>query len=53
MLYTFECTKCHKRFEVTESLAQREKGGEKCPDCGSRKVAQKLTPAFLATSRKS
>jgi putative FmdB family regulatory protein len=53
MQYTFECNKCHKRFEVRESLAEHERGREKCPECGSRKVEQKLAPAFLATSRKS
>lgn len=53
MQYAFECSKCHKRFEVTESLAEHERGKEKCPECGSRKVEQRLSAPFVATSKKS
>lgn len=53
MQYTFECTKCHKRFEVSESLAEHERGKEKCPECGTQKVEQRLTAPFVATSKKS
>lgn len=53
MQYTFECTKCHKRFEVSESLAERERGKEKCPECGTQKVEQRLAAPFVATSKKS
>ena len=53
MQYTFECTRCHKRFDVTESLAERARHKEKCPECGSKKVEQRLSAPFVATSKKS
>lgn len=41
----FSCKKCHRKFEVTCHIGEREAKGV-CPKCGSHKVEQKLTAAF-------
>jgi putative FmdB family regulatory protein len=52
--YEFECLKCGHRFELQQTFADHDKHkGEKCPKCGSQKVQQVITPAFVQTSKKS
>jgi putative FmdB family regulatory protein len=46
-VYEFTCKKCGRSFEVTCHMDDREAKAV-CPKCGSRKVVQKLTAAFLS-----
>lgn len=51
--YSYECRRCRKKFVEILSFDEYEKGGRKCPKCGSRDVVQVLEPFFAKTSRKS
>ena len=54
MIYTFQCGKCAKRFEVSESLAEHERHVEACPHCGSKNVQRRFDSGVqVKTSRKS
>ncbi len=53
MEYTFQCRQCGERFPVTESLEQHERHQEKCPECGSEDVEQRLERVYVNTSKKS
>ena len=51
--YVFLCKKCNKEFTRILPISELEKGGIKCPHCGSGK-GQQLVAAFSAvTSKKS
>jgi putative FmdB family regulatory protein len=50
--YDYRCNKCRKKFSLTISLAEHDKG-VKCPKCGSRKVEQQISGFFAKTGRKS
>ena len=50
--YDFRCQACKKRFSLTITVAERDRG-VKCPKCNSRKVEQNITPFFAKTTRKS
>jgi putative FmdB family regulatory protein len=51
--YEFFCEACQKRFSVVLTLAEFEKGGVKCPHCGSTKVEQQWAAFYAVTSKKS
>jgi putative FmdB family regulatory protein len=52
-LYSYECTKCRERFDVTRSIAEHDAHREKCPKCGHKSVRQLMSTFFAQTSRKS
>jgi putative FmdB family regulatory protein len=51
--YSFECRKCHERFDVTRSISEHGKRREKCPKCGGHDVDQRMSTFFAKTARKS
>lgn len=51
--YDFRCGSCRKRFTLSLTLAQRERGRIKCPKCGSSKAEPVFSAFFAKTSRKS
>jgi putative FmdB family regulatory protein len=54
--YEFRCEKCDKIFEQIWSLAEydkRIKEKNKCPACGSTKVARAISVVQVKTSKKS
>jgi len=51
--YEFFCASCEKTFSTTLSLAEYEKGKMVCPKCGGRKLTQRVTMSYAATSKKS
>lgn len=52
-VYDYRCTKCHKKFSVTMSIAEHETKKVKCPKCGSSKVERQLAAFYVVTSKKS
>jgi putative FmdB family regulatory protein len=51
--YVFFCEKCKKEFTVVLHIAELEKGGIKCPECGAENVHQELAEFSAVTSKKS
>jgi len=51
--YIFICEACKKEFTVILHISELEKGGVKCPACGSEKVQQGLAAFSAVTSKKS
>lgn len=51
--YEFMCESCEKGFEMTLTIAEREKAKTLCPSCGSQKVIPQLAGFTAKTSRKS
>jgi len=51
--YEFKCENCKKRYSVSLSISDREKGKFKCPKCGSRKSQAVLGNFYAKTSKKS
>ena len=51
--YEFLCKDCNKKFSLTLSLAEYEKGGFKCPHCESKKVEQRWAAFYAVTGKKS
>ena len=51
--YEFFCQACEKQYSVVLTLAEYEKGGTKCPHCGSDKVEQRWAAFYAVTSKKS
>ena len=51
--YIFSCQACEKEFTQVLHVAELEKGGIKCPHCGSEKVEQKVAAFSAVTSKKS
>jgi len=51
--YQFICQDCADRFDVVESVAERERQRQRCPGCGSREVRQNLHGIQVRTARKS
>lgn len=41
-ILVFECTQCHKRFDILTTFDRKE--DVKCPDCKSRELKQLITP---------
>ena len=51
--YEFYCEKCRKEVSMTLSIGERERGGYKCPGCGSKELKPLMGTFFSKTSRKS
>jgi putative FmdB family regulatory protein len=51
--YVFVCRDCKKDFTEHLHMSDLDKGGIKCPHCGSEKVDQKYTEFAAVTSKKS
>ena len=51
--HQFVCQECANRFDVVESVAERERHRQQCPGCGSRDVHQNLSGIQVRTARKS
>ena len=51
--YVFICRDCHKEFTEQLHMADLDKGGVKCPHCGSERVEQEVTAFAAVTSKKS
>lgn len=51
--YDFLCQDCQKKFTKILTISELEKGGVKCPECGSDKVRQQLAGFFAITRKKS
>jgi len=51
--YEFYCEKCKKEVTLTVSIAERERGGYKCPGCGGKALKPLLGTFFSKTSRKA
>ena len=51
--YVFLCQDCHKEFSTTLHIADLEKGGAVCPQCGGKRVTQQVAEFSAVTSKKS
>lgn len=51
--YEYQCQKCKGLFNVILSMAEHDRGGVTCPDCGSSKVVQQFSVFYAKTSKKS
>jgi putative FmdB family regulatory protein len=51
--YTFVCKDCKNTFTRILHVSDLDKGGIKCPECGSEKVEQQVAPFFAVTGKKS
>ena len=51
--YDFRCQKCKRKFSKTMHMSDLDKGGVKCPRCGSKKVEQLVATFSVVTSKKS
>ena len=51
--YEYRCEKCRMEFNKVQSIAERDRGGLRCPGCGSEQVYQRVSQFTAQTSRKS
>lgn len=51
--YVFICQACKKDFTLVLHISELEKGGSKCPHCGSSDIKQQLATFSAVTSKKS
>jgi putative FmdB family regulatory protein len=51
--YEFRCKECKKKFSLTLSIKEREKGKIACPKCRSKKAEPLFAPFYAKTSKKS
>jgi putative FmdB family regulatory protein len=52
--YEYRCHDCDHRFEIHERISEHEEPSTpECPECGSRKTEQVLSPFFPDTSSKT
>jgi putative FmdB family regulatory protein len=51
--YVFLCQDCNKEFTEFLHIADLEKGGIACPNCGSQRVSQQVASFSAVTSKKS
>jgi putative FmdB family regulatory protein len=51
--YEFMCETCKKPFELTLTIAEREKTKPTCPACKGTKVEPQLASFMTQTSKKS
>jgi putative FmdB family regulatory protein len=51
--YEFLCEKCKKPFELTMTLAEREKAKPACPKCKDTKVVPQFGDFMAQTKKKS
>ncbi len=52
-IYEYECKKCHKRFEIVESIREHGTKAAKCPECKSTSVERVYSGLRVQTSKKS
>jgi putative FmdB family regulatory protein len=51
--YVFLCQDCNKEFTLILHIADLEKGDVACPNCGGKRVTQKVAAFSAVTSKKS
>ncbi len=51
--YVFLCQSCNKEFTQILHITDLDKGGVKCPHCGSENVQQQVAAFTAVTSKKS
>ncbi len=51
--YDYHCEKCGRQFTLSQSIAEHDKKQTICPECGSDKVTQLISPFIAKTARKS
>ena len=51
--YEYQCLKCHKKFEIAESISEHEAKRKRCPKCKSVRVERLFGGFFAKTSKKS
>jgi putative FmdB family regulatory protein len=51
--YVFHCQDCNKEFNQSLHMADVDKGGVKCPHCGSTRVHQLVSAFTAVTAKKS
>lgn len=51
--YVFLCLDCNKEFTQILHIADLEKGGVVCPQCGGKRVTQTVADFSTVTSKKS
>jgi putative FmdB family regulatory protein len=51
--YVFHCQDCNKEFTQTLHMADVEKAGVVCPNCGGTRVHQLVAGFTAVTSKKS
>ncbi len=51
--YEYRCNECRKSFTIKMSYEEHGRKKIKCPECGTRKVEQVITPVMAKTSKKS
>lgn len=51
--YEYFCSSCGKKFTVTMTFSEHDKGRVACTKCKGKKVAQQFSAVFTKTSRKS
>jgi putative FmdB family regulatory protein len=51
--YVFICRDCKKEFDKILRISELEKGGIKCPHCGSDQIEQQVAAFSAVTSKKS
>ncbi len=51
--YLYHCADCNKEFTQNMHMADAEKTGVKCPECGSTRVHQLVSAFTAVTSKKS
>jgi putative FmdB family regulatory protein len=52
-VYVFLCQNCKKEFTRILRISEFEKGGIKCPHCGSDNIEQQMATFSAVTSKKS
>lgn len=50
--YEYTCKRCGKRFELILNFGEHEKK-QKCPNCGSVKLEQRISSFVAVTSKKA
>jgi putative FmdB family regulatory protein len=50
--YEFYCDACKREVSLTLSVAEREAGGYRCPECGGKSLEPRIGAFFAKTSRK-
>ena len=51
--YVYRCSKCRKKFERVEPMAEHGSRLVRCPKCRSTRVVQQLGNVMAITSKKS
>ena len=52
-VYEYVCRKCKEDFTEILTVQEMEKGGVKCPHCGSDKVTKIISHIHTITKKKS